>query len=113
MIVYSLMPIDWWNGWREPSDLFRVNVHQNPERWHDPAEWDELWAKARELARRAGWEGDIREGPYVTVVPQDPGMSALPPVIIGWKQDNNGTTFVASPFPLPWLAKGCDDFAEG
>jgi hypothetical protein len=22
-----------------------------------------------------------------------------------WKQDNNGTTFVASPVPMPWLLR--------
>ena len=101
MIVYALIPIDFWNGWLKPSDLFRVSVGDDDTKWHDPAEWVSMWAKAQELARKVGWEGDIREGPYVTVLPEPPGPS---PVVIGWKQDNDGTTFIATPFELPWLA---------
>jgi len=24
---------------------------------------------------------------------------------LAWKQDNNGTTFICSPVPLPWLGE--------
>lgn len=108
MIVYAVMPIDFWNGWQKPSDLFRASGNGFGTEWHDPAEWLSMWAKAQELAEKAGWEGDIRDGPYVTVLPEPPGTSGLPPVVIGWKQGNNGGTFVASPYELPWLAAECD-----
>jgi hypothetical protein len=26
--------------------------------------------------------------------------------LLAWKQDNNGQTFIASPYPLPWLDGG-------
>ena len=105
MIVYQVMPIDFWAGWRKPSELFGVSDHNHDDgQFHDPAEWPNLWKQAQKLATEAGWEGDIREGPYVTVVP-DGESGGLSPVIIAWKQDNNGTTFVASPFPLPWVSK--------
>lgn len=110
MIVYSINPIDWWNGWQVPSDLFRVSVREMEVEWHEPAEWVKMWARARELAEKIGWEGDIREGPYVTVLPQP---YEVPPVVIGWKQDNNGTTFIASPFELPWLAAEAHGRVEG
>ena len=98
MIVYHVPPIDFWNGWQKPSDLFRVSVSDNTFEWHDPAEWASMWAKAQKLAKKAGWDGDIRDGPYVTVLPMPPGP---PPVVIGWKEDNNGNTFIATPYELP------------
>ncbi len=90
MIVYHIPPIDIWEGWQEPKDA----------EWLDDAEWGPMWAKAQELARKVGWEGDIRTGPYVTVLPFPPGP---PPVVIGWKQSNNGNCFIASPYEMPWL----------
>jgi len=54
---------------------------------------------AKHLARDHGWEGDYREGPFV--------MPVLIELEVGyafvWKQDNNGSTFVLSPVPLPYL----------
>jgi hypothetical protein len=99
MIVYHIPPIDDWRGWQRPSDLFRVSVSEWSE-WFDPPLWRPSWVKAQELAKKAGWDGDIRDGPYVTVLPLPPGPS---PVVIGWKQDNNGNCFIASPYKLPWL----------
>jgi hypothetical protein len=32
------------------------------------------------------------------------------PLMIAWKQDNNGDTFVYSPWPLPWLETAADPF---
>jgi hypothetical protein len=107
------MPIDLWNGWQKPSDLFRASADDGGAERHDPVEWSAMWTKAKELASRAGWEGDIRSGPFVTVLPEPPGTYGLPPVVIGWKQDNNGTTFIAASYELPWLAADCDSRIEG
>ena len=101
MIVYKLHPIDYWNGWQKPSDLFRVTVDYPDLEWFDPATWAPMWAKARVLARKIGWEGDVSQGPYVTVLPGSP----QPSVVIGWKQANDGTTFIATPVVLPWLER--------
>jgi hypothetical protein len=32
--------------------------------------------------------------------------------MLAWKQNNNGTTFVASPYRLPWLDEACSDWAD-
>ena len=45
------------------------------------------------------WEGDFREEPRVIVLPGE----VEPLLAIIWKQDNNGTTFVASQVRMPWL----------
>jgi hypothetical protein len=52
------------------------------------------------------WEGDIVNGPYWIPLPTEGDEKFL----IAWKQTNNGTSFVASPFSLPWL--GNDDVFE-
>lgn len=56
---------------------------------------------AKRLARDAGWEGDYRhnDGPGVFWLPDDTAFTYA----FVWKQDNNGTTFVVTPHPLPWL----------
>lgn len=102
MIVYAVMPIDFWSGWQRPEELFRGGPDLTDD-CHPAADWPPLWEEAKKLATRAGWEGDVSQGPFVTVVPEVPGTYSTPPVIIAWKQKNNGTSFVASPFPLPWL----------
>jgi hypothetical protein len=110
MLVYCIDPIDFWSGWHKPQDIFKVSTQPwGMEGEHLPGEWASAWIKAQALARRLGWEGDCREGPYVTVIPGNGGGPC--PFIIAWKQDNNGTTFVASPVALPWL--DADDNIEG
>ena len=55
------------------------------------------------LAATLGWEGDIREGPFTTMLrdPDDRGGSSTR--AIAFKQDNNGVTFVAVHSALHWL----------
>lgn len=61
------------------------------------------WQKAQEVASaHMGWEGDITEGPYVFMLPMNDGGGTMTAGFI-WKQSNNGTTFVVSPFEMPWL----------
>lgn len=57
------------------------------------------WEQAQGSARDKGWEGDFRNPPVVFWLPV--GDSFQPGFVL--KQDNNGTTFVASPVPLPHL----------
>jgi hypothetical protein len=107
--VVQLAPIDLWFGWSRLED-FLDNVGD----WDGPIDIDASLnnftvnlAKAFEEARRAGWEGDIREGPYVA-----PIMNDMDDVIVAWKQDNNGTTFVAAPslrdMPLAYVRDALD-----
>jgi hypothetical protein len=79
-----------------------------------PPEPDALqhgWERAQFIARRVGWEGDVREGPWFCPLPAEGSDETF---LIVWKQDNNGQTFVASPYRLPWLETGDDvTSAEG
>lgn len=108
MIVYMIDPIDFWVGWMTENE-FKANIdlrYWGPnERKHAWNEYLTLKWKALGAARNVGWEGDIREGPLISAIPSADGDVRY---IIAWKQDNNGTTFVATPYPLPWLV---DDFA--
>ena len=101
MHVYHMSPIDHWAGWQHPADVF-APVEESHDR-HTIPQWEDAWDQARELARQIGWEGDVAIGPRVSMLPADDFKPA--PFIIAWKQSNNGSTFVASPFPLPWLSE--------
>ena len=63
-------------------------------------------------ARHApGWEGDIRNSElHVSVLPSPDDACCCMPLFM-WKQDNNGTTFVASPFELSWM-DDCEVYRE-
>lgn len=78
------------------------NLRTPPTEW---AAYEAFRNQAYELAKKVGWEGDIREGPYIAGLPThetaDDGH-----IMIAWKQDNNGDTFVVSPYKLPWLEHG-------
>jgi hypothetical protein len=102
MIVYRIPPIDQWSGWQKPRDVF-TGLDDADADSHLAADWKPLWATAKKMAKFLGWEGDIREGPYVTVLPNAPGEFAPGGIIIAWKQDNNGETFLASPRRLAWI----------
>lgn len=108
--TYQVAPIDWgWEQLRTVEDTARaladVDVRErlsgeaiyiaDPSLDTFLARWD----AAKDSARRSGWEGDFRQGPYVFWVPTEDGMQFG----FVFKQDNNGTTFVVSPVELPHL----------
>ena len=62
-------------------------------------EFTALWASAKDAAGSKGWDGDFRVAPSVLWIPVEDSFS---PGFV-FKQDNNGTTFVVSPAPLPHL----------
>lgn len=99
--AYALAPIDFWAGWMKEPDF----EHQLAEVYAAddvPAvlrDYLEFRDAALGLARKIEWEGDFREGPFVAGLPSIDQSR----ILIAWKQDNNGTTFVVSPSPLPWL----------
>lgn len=60
----------------------------------------DLLKTGQEYARASlMWEGDDN-GPRFSVIPTGDDEAAL---VIAWKQINNGTTFVVSEHPMPWL----------
>jgi hypothetical protein len=102
LFVYDAGIIDDWYGWRSFSETHPIaGVGSAPDELRRRLEL--TGAAAREM----GWEGNVREGagPYWAPIPlpDEPGASDF---IIAWKQDNSGSTFVASPYRLPWFA-GC------
>lgn len=91
--VYRVEPIDDFHLWMSPSDVFNA-FGSNDLR--TIKEFEEVFDTAKTSARLIGWEGDIREGPFVSMLPPD-GAGSRSLFIVAWKQDNNGTSFVASP----------------
>jgi len=106
--VYSTGPIDIWDGWipmlhflsvpipnYDVSEFTHAHLNERSELVH-------RFCQACQLARSIGWEGDFRQGPYVSAIPAG-DSECHSELLIAWKQDNNGTTFIASPFALPWM----------
>lgn len=105
MYIYPRMAIDSWAGWLTETQYIAQLRELNKDYGNPDAaikEYRELKETAFELALKAGWEGDVRDEPHVAGLPgaesQDDGH-----IMIAWKQDNNGDTFVASPFKLTWF----------
>ena len=109
MIVYSTAPIDNFTGWHSPGALYDSEAAKHGQ-WYPWSHWEENWEKAQKIAQELGWEGDIREGPYVSMLPV---VSDWSEILIAWKQDNNGTTFIAAPYRLPGLEREGWDSKEG
>lgn len=65
------------------------------------ADFGRFCEEALEAGDKVGWEGDFRgsETPRVMVLPGE----VYPYLALIWKQDNNGSTFVVSEVPMPWL----------
>jgi hypothetical protein len=103
--LYMRDPIDLWLGWMTEAE-FRAAVERRfPTKKQFDVMWagyTRMWHGAQAMAKRFGWPGDIREGPYVSGIPgpeiEDDGL-----ILIGWKENQSGFTYIASPFPLPWL----------
>jgi hypothetical protein len=96
LFVYFIPPIDFWFGWHDPELLiYEYERH---------LKFEEYFRLGKETARKLGWAGDVRDGPYVCGV-ADPNMLAFN-YLIAWKQENNGDCVVVSPHRLPHLEAG-------
>lgn len=103
MFLYTLSPIDTWSGWSTEDEYKASEATQNDyDRPYALEQFEKAKAQALELGKRAGWEGDFSVGPMVAGLPNR-GGDTMSGILIGWKQQNDGTTFVASPYRLPWL----------
>ena len=63
-----------------------------------------LRRRAEDAFKTLGWEGDhrsVKDTPAYFFVPDPASFGMCPGYVV--KQDNNGSTFVASPVPLPYL----------
>lgn len=95
MYLYSIPPIDF--GWEclIPFEEFLG---------HCPRDFRPLvdgLSKALKAAEAHGWKGDFNEANVrLFFLPDDNEFTYG----FAWKQSQAGTTFIASPRPLPWLA---------
>lgn len=110
VIVYAVGPIDHWQGW---IDLRKFNAADFAGEYGDPARFakqvEDFIKAAKAVAYNVGWEGDIRQGPFLSALPIEGGSDSG--MMVGWKQDNNGTTFIASSIPLEYMSADGADFA--
>ncbi|MCG9895091.1 MAG: hypothetical protein MH204_06415 [Fimbriimonadaceae bacterium] len=124
--TYEGGPVDFWDGWLPLSDFIQRLVGLGLAQ-EEHLEIDEVLIfvleATHEVTRRRNWEGDVRRG-FTTAdfATEDWGTvcgsvfialngdklpSRLIDLAIGWKQDNNGTTFFASRRPLLFHATDC------
>lgn len=104
--VYLVSPIDYWEG-------FVLEESFDVSRTHKPGQYEAFRAKAFEVAKKnLSWDGDISVGPFISMIPDGNWSADALPLLV-WKQSGNGSTFVASPYPLPWLQKHALDMTAG
>lgn len=111
--VYECGPIDWWNGWQEINDLLGVrtededndedeDLDEDERAWRDEVHRD--YQIAQDLFRRyTSWEED---GWWHASGLPDPAQTESR-CMVAVKQNNNGSVYICSPFPLVWLEKEC------
>ncbi len=108
MFAYARAAIDFWDGWQNEPE-FLASLFKGYDLVEDAesavSRYVKTLRKAKEVATHIGWEGDIREGPFIAGLPTS-STGYDNQYMIAWKQDNNGDTFVFSPYRLPWLEAG-------
>ncbi len=103
--VYHIYPIDFgWEYLPEFEDvLCKISKYERRAAggtWCiHTADFVADFARAKKLADAIGWEGDYRETPRILFFPVELEFKYG----FAWKHDNNGDTFIISPFHLPWL----------
>jgi len=112
LYVYYCAPIDFWEGWSKLSKpkalTHKPTWSDDDPDWFTRSAWA-LFTKAQPIAKKIYWEGDIANGPFTSALPTGECESAP---IVAWKQANNGSTFVASYLPLPWLSTQFDTWTS-
>jgi len=89
--VYVLPPIDF--GW---EDLQKVPQELLPE-----------LEKAKAVASKCLWEGDMTEGPFLLILPHTDGVPNFCRCFV-WKQHNNGSVFIVTEetsVGISWLSE--------
>lgn len=100
-----MSPIDFNWHMLDTVEATITTLSKHSNQYGDTLSFDDLnnfltsWNDAKKLAKDNSWEGDFREPPRVFWIPDDQEF------VYGfvWKQDNNGSTFVVSPYPLNHL----------
>ena len=113
MVVYSRNPIDFWRGWLTEKEYINkvIDGFDVVNAFVPVVAYVAFRDAGMKLALKVGWEGDIRGEVMVSALPPlDTGSDD--DVMVAWKQDNNGQTFIVSPFRLPWLETDPDEWIE-
>lgn len=99
-IVYEIAPIDF--GWERLKSVEQTLLEMFDDETceSDIGRFAKDWHKAKELAKKKGWDGDFRQQPAVFWMPWHELEMVYGFV---FKQENNGITYVVSPVKLPWL----------
>ncbi|RZK42273.1 MAG: hypothetical protein EOO61_05505 [Hymenobacter sp.] len=105
MYIYEMNPIDIWSGWIRLEDAIaepgKYDIAGSSTSTDEKEIIDELREKLDYvkylLARHTPWEGDGRV--YLTSMPTE--VDGF--LVFAIKQDNNGTTYLASPIEYPHL----------
>lgn len=90
--IYERDPIDFWGGYHL---VFLEDLILQKK-------WLNLIHHAMSLLdRHSSWEKDVRMGPFIAMLPGDEIEFARWVVLV--KQNNNGTTYIVSRYPLEHL----------
>jgi len=103
---YTMPPIDWWYGWNKISDL--TLPPEDCLGFMEFVSFNSIQDVLRHLDYTlcefdSGWEGD---GDWMfSPIPKhdEDGDIGHCNMIFAIKQSNNGSTFILSPYELPWL----------
>lgn len=104
MYIYQLAPVDDFFGAVPVEEwLDTLSSNHRGVSLRDAA--SQLMNAAFRVATAVGseWEGDCHVVHVFGLPPADTYCDLQLGLI--WKQGNNGTTFVVSPYPLPWLGE--------
>ena len=105
--IYKIAPMDHWIGWREEYDFLNDLEKLDDDSYGAAIQAYEAFnVHAYHKACKAGLGAETYDGPYVAALPTSDGEIRL---VMAWKQENNGTTFIASPVSLEHLE---DDAVE-
>ncbi|MFT3756458.1 MAG: hypothetical protein QM769_11040 [Pseudoxanthomonas sp.] len=105
--VYRLPPIDAGWGHLESVKETLAAIADEIDEFSAPDNFNAMevsdflcaWKAVKEEVGKRGWDGEFRLEPRVFWLPSE-GELAYGFV---FKQENDGTTFVVSPYSLPWL----------
>lgn len=104
MYLYRVEPLDYWDLLIPIESL----ITENPE-YGSSVDLNHLLIQAMEIAYKLSkkpeylWDGDV-ECIYLFGLPTRPNEASNKFVHgFAWKQLNNGTTFICSPYELPWM----------
>ena len=110
--VYECPPIDWWQGWLKipidiegrpylPTALVEWLTYEDSVLdWGIQSGIDTIYKN--QLFESAGYDGEPR-GKYWHMAPVPNPKDCDTAYIFSVKADNNGTTYVASPFEMPHM----------